>query len=307
MKPSFGISLNPSDYAWELVKRLGFKEPSFEWVDIVLEHLGLKRQFYSGSPFFTEPGDCEITRRLEGQMRLFDIESKRPATPRRQQQRPIDGVLFGRAIFVDTDFPLERQHLATCHEVGHFYLPWHKDLTYFKDGCIVEPPGTEQYELDANRFAADLLMPRPFFTEDMDSLPFGLQSVERLSGKYLTSLESTARHYVDLSLRSCALVIVEALADGAITLRGSRHKVRYHKGSHSFNHFIHPGTEIVWDSPIAQASLIGPGLVLIDEVPGWVLGLRPERRLILHCRPWGKEGDVLVLVEERQGNQGRFF
>jgi len=176
-----------------------------------------------------------------------------------------------------------------------------------KDGCVVEPPGIVQYELDANRFAADLLMPRPFFTEDMGSLPFGLQSVERLSGKYLTSLEATARHYVDLSLRSCALVIVEALADGTITQSGSRHKVRYHKGSRSFNHFIHPGTEIVSDSPIAQASLIGPGLVLIDEVPGWVLGLRPERRLILHCRPWGKEGDVLVLVEERQGNQGRFF
>ena len=46
---------------------------------------------------------------------------------------------------------------------------------------------------------------------------------------------------------------------------------------------------------------MSPGTIHTDEAPGWVLGLRPERRLILHCRPWGKEGDVLVLVEERQG------
>lgn len=311
MKPHFGMSFNPSDYAWELVKRLGFEEPSLDWVDIVLEHLELKRQSYSGSPFFSGPGEHKATPSLEGQMRLFDIESERPTTPRRQQQRPIDAALVRKTktitIFVDTDFPLERQRLATCHEVGHFYLPWHEDLTYYKDGCIVEPPGMEQREVEASRFAADLLMPPPFFREDMDSLPFGLKSVERLSWRYLTSLEATARHYVGLSPKSCALMIIEALPKGVTTPNGSWLKVKYCTRGHFFDHFIRPGTEIASDSPIAQASLKETGLIITDEVPGWVLGLRPERRLILHCRPWGKEGDVLVLVEERQGNQGRFF
>ncbi|GEM_PF-5621093 len=229
----------------------------------------------------------ESVRELEAQPRLFDLESEVPTCPRRQQKRPIDAMLIRnqRSILVDTDFPLERQRLATSHEIGHYYLPWHENLTYFKNGCVVDPPGKGQYELEASRFAADLLMPPPFFREDMESLPFGLESLERLSRRYLTSLEATARQYVDLSLRTCALVIVEALPHEATTENGASLKVRYCHKSHSFNHFICPGTEVASESPIAQASLGWSGSTITDEVPGLVLGLRPDRRLILHALP----------------------
>lgn len=307
-QPHFGMSLNPSEYAGELVKRLNFKEPYIDWVDIVLEHLGLRKQLYPGSPFFPAQQEAEIAQSEELHLPLFPHGQDCLAPPRRrQQQRPIDAALVGGTVFIDSDFPLERQRLATCHEVGHFYLPWHKGLTYVKNGCLVEPPGAKQSELDANHFAADLLMPPPFFREDMLSLPFGLESIERLSRRYLTSLEATARHYVGLSPRSCALVVVEALPHGTTAQNAAGLKVRYCHSSRSFDHFIRRGTEIAPNSLIAKASLLGPGLIIADEAPGWVLGLRPDRRLVLHCRRWGKQGDVLVLVEERQGNQGRLL
>lgn len=320
MKPhfDFGMSFNPSHYAWELVERLGFKEPSTEWVDIVLEHLGLRRKPYSGDPFFPTQQIDETAQGIDGQIKLFEDERYGIGSPsRRPQRKPIDAALWEREIvFVDTDFPLERQRLAICHEVGHFYLPWHEGLSHWKDGCIVEPPGAEQGEVEASRFAADLLMPPPFFREDIESLTFGLRSVERLSWRYLTSLEATARHYVHLSQRSCAFVVIEALPREAIPKDGSWLRVRYCIPSPSFKlkHFISPKTEIASDTPIARASLassspvfVGSRPVITEEVPGWVLGLRPERRLIVHCSPWGREGDVLVLVEEHQGNQGRLF
>lgn len=307
MKPYFGMSSNPSDYAWELVERLGFKDALVgSWVKLVLQELGLKWKPYSGSLFFPSLEENESIQSAERQKRPFNNEPECPIVPYRQQ-RPIDAALWGDTVFVDTDFHLERQRLATCHEVGHFYPPWHEGLSYVKNGCIVEPPGMRQNEIEANRFAADLLMPPPFFREDMDSLPFGIRSVERLSWKYLTSLEATARHYVDLSPKSCALVVIEALPKDKITQNGSWLKVKYCTRSRSFDHFIRPGTEIAPDTAIAQASLMSPGTIHTDEAPGWVLGLRPERRLILHCRPWGKKGDVLVLVEEPRGNQWRLF
>jgi hypothetical protein len=187
-------------------------------------------------------------------------------------------------------------------------------LSYVKDGCIIDPTRGnfgrkhKRCEEEANRFSAHLLMPRPFFLEDMNSLPFSIETLETLAWRYATSIESTAIHYVSLATSPCALVMVESLPeDGAVTENGSRLRVRYSKGSPSFDHFIRPDTKIAPDSPIAQASLMSPGTIHTDEAPGWVLGLRPERRLILHCRPWGREGDVLVLVEEPRGNQGRLF
>lgn len=313
MKPRFGMSFNPSDYAWELVKRLGFKEPSIDWVDKVLEHLGLKRKTYLGSLFFSDLEGNKIVQSAEQEVGLFDNEPDCPA-PAHRRRRPIDAALRGDIVFVDTDFPLERQRFAICHEIGHFYLPWHDGLTYVKNGCLVEPPGLEQAELEASRFAADLLMPPPFFRRDMASLPFGLSSVEQLAQRYLTSLEATARHYIHLSQKSCALVVIEALPKEATSPDASRLRVRYCRQSSAFDHFIRPGTEIAPDTPIARASLassstvcVGSRPVIVDEVPGWVLGLRPERRLIVHCSPWGKKGDVLVLVEEPRGRQGRLF
>jgi len=307
-QPYFGVSLKPAEYARDMVKRLGFKEPHIEWVDNLLDHLGLTKRLYSGAHFFSDQPEIEIYQSDEREKKLFEVDLDLRVYPtRRKQRRPVEAALYGHTVFIDGDFPLERQRLSTCHEVGHYCLPWHEDLAFFREGCVVEPPERKWYESEAHQFAADVLMPPPFFREDMGSLPFGLESIERLSERYLTSLEATARHYVDLSLRSCALVIVEALPHGATTQNAAGLQVRYCHKSHSFPHFIRSGTEVASESPIAQSSLGWSGLTITDEVPGWVFGLRPERRLILHCRSWGKEGDVLVLVEERQGYQPRLF
>ncbi len=315
MKLCFGMSLDSTYYAWQLVQRIGFKEPAIS-EEVVLDYLHLGIEYFLGSRFFTE--DCqddEDTPGNTGQLPLLDNELYRQSSklPKKKPPKPIDAALRGNTVWVDCEFPRERQRAATCHEVGHKVIPWHQDLSYVKDGCIIDPTTSnfgrehKRCEEEANRFSAHLLMPRPFFLEDMNSLPFGIEALEILARHYATSIESAAIHYVSLTTFSCALVMVEALPESVITENGSWLRVRYSKGNPFFDHFIRPGAEIAPDTAIAQASLMSPGTIHTDEASGWVLGLRPERRLILHCRPWGKEGDVLVLVEEPRGNQGRLF
>ena len=273
-----------------------------------MEHLGLRKHLYSDAPSFPDQSKTEVAQSNEGRMRLFDVEQDFHISPTRQERRkPIEAALFGQIVFIDEGFPLERQRFSTCHEIGHYCLPWHEELTFLRDGCIVEPPEAKWYELEAHQFAADLLMPPPFFREDMDSLPFGLESVERLSRRYLTSLEATARQYVDLSLRSCALMILEASPNGTTTKDGASLKIRCSHRSHTFKHFISRSTVVGPGTPLTQATQSGPGTIVTGEIAGWALGLGADRRLILHCRSWGKEGDVLALVEEPQGNQGRLI
>ena len=314
VKLGFGMSLDPAYYAWQLVQQIGFKEPAIR-EETVLDYLHLQIKYFFGSRFFGDDWqDDKDTPGNADQLPLFSDELYRQSKrlPKNKLSKPIDAALRGNTVWVDCEFPIEKQRAGTCHEVGHKIIPWHEDLSYVKDGCIIDPTTSDfgrkhkRCENDANRFSAHLLMPRPFFLEDMSSLPFGIQALERLARRYATSIESTAIHYVSLATHSCALVMFETLPEGMVTEDGSWLRVRYSKGSPFFDHFIRPGTEVAPDSPIAQASLKETGFIITDEVPGWVLGLRPERRLILHCRPWGKGGDVLVLVEERQGNQGRF-
>ena len=69
-------------------------------------------------------------------------------------------------------------------------------------------------------------MPHPFFLEDMNNLPFGIEALEILARRYATSIESTAIQYVSLATPSCALVMFEALPEGRVTENGFWLRVR---------------------------------------------------------------------------------
>lgn len=64
-------------------------------------------------------------------------------------------------VIVNTNFPLTRQRFTLAHELGHLIIPWHL-------GTIVDDIYSESYksfayqdiEQEANRFAAEILMPQ---------------------------------------------------------------------------------------------------------------------------------------------------
>ena len=90
------------------------------------------------------------------------------------------------------------QNFSIAHELGHYFLPGHIDAV-LSDGVIHESHANfasgDRYEMEADHFAATLLMPRALFTNAMHSAGEGLPAIERLAEKCCTSLTATAIRY----------------------------------------------------------------------------------------------------------------
>jgi len=102
------------------------------------------------------------------------------------------------------------QRFSIAHELGHFFLEGHIDHV-FANGEIHEShagfTSSDQYELEADHFAAGLLMPNPYFKKAINEFSDGFQAVEELSGICKTSLTATAIRYIECHEGAVAAVI----------------------------------------------------------------------------------------------------
>jgi Zn-dependent peptidase ImmA (M78 family) len=102
------------------------------------------------------------------------------------------------------------QRFSIAHELGHYFLEGHIDHVLPKDGTHVSEAGftsSDPFELEADYFAASLLMPSALFQAELRKANDGLEAIETLSDKCITSLTATAIRYSELT-RSAAAVIV---------------------------------------------------------------------------------------------------
>lgn len=108
------------------------------------------------------------------------------------------------------------RRFCIAHELGHYFLPGHIDH--------VLPPGQsvhnstagfvskDEFELEADHFAARLLMPEPLFDRAMNRAGTGLEAVEKLAAECITSLTATAIRYAQATDGLAAAII----SDGKI-------------------------------------------------------------------------------------------
>jgi Zn-dependent peptidase ImmA (M78 family) len=120
-------------------------------------------------------------------------------------------------ILINKSSPRQRRRFTVGHELGHFLNPWHIPATNEGFRCTASdmrkfgsPPRNDnaaQMEVEANRFAAGLLMPDAQFRKDLRQLGGPeMQNILTLADKYDTSKEATARKYVVLHDEPCAIV-----------------------------------------------------------------------------------------------------
>ena len=104
----------------------------------------------------------------------------------------------------------ERWRFTVAHELGHFLLPSHKGDRQCTTADLRESRRDTQHqrqEAEANRFAAGLLMPRPWFVSDMRGLgDADVTHVQTLARRCGTSLEAAVNRYIDLTNDTCAFV-----------------------------------------------------------------------------------------------------
>lgn len=110
------------------------------------------------------------------------------------------------------DMRTTRQRFTIAHEFGHFLLPHHTQMNYrcsSKDISQGEKGGTPEAEREweANRFAAELMLPKHQFVKYLGKVASPcLSHIERLARTFDMSVEATARRYLNLAGFPCCLV-----------------------------------------------------------------------------------------------------
>lgn len=153
----------------------------------------------------------------------FGIAAEEEITvePKPGTARGVSGMLvksgdsFG--IMYATDIESEGfQRFSVGHELGHYFLDDHADQIFRGLQTIHTSragfASTEPHEIEADHFAAGLLMPRQLFKPAMLQAGDGFQAIERLAAKCETSLTATAIQYAKFSDLPVAVVVSEGPA-----------------------------------------------------------------------------------------------
>ena len=102
------------------------------------------------------------------------------------------------------------ERFCIAHEIGHYRIPGHIDAI-FAHRDTHKPHADfvigNRYEREADHFAASLLMPDALFTREMRSLKDGLQAIETLAARCVTSLTAAAIRYVQKARVPVAMIM----------------------------------------------------------------------------------------------------
>ena len=101
--------------------------------------------------------------------------------------------------------PEGRRRFTIAHELGH----WELHEAYSQFLCNAEDMrdyGQSPLEVEANCFAAELLMPNSHFRESCGNQPPSMALLEKLADDFQTTLTATAIRFADVSKRRVVVV-----------------------------------------------------------------------------------------------------
>lgn len=119
------------------------------------------------------------------------------------------GEIFGIAYATWIDNP-GFQRFSIAHELGHYFLEGHPEKLLAATGIHQSKAGFasgDKYELEADHFAAGLLMPGRLFAAEMERAGSGFRAIDCLARKCVTSLTATAIRFAESSGTPVAVVV----------------------------------------------------------------------------------------------------
>ena len=102
------------------------------------------------------------------------------------------------------------QRYSVAHELGHYFLPGHPEAVFDARGIHesrAQFVSKDRYEMEADGFAAGLLMPRHLFSPALERAGQGLAAVEGLAGLCKTSLHATGIRFAQCTRDLVAVVV----------------------------------------------------------------------------------------------------
>lgn len=123
------------------------------------------------------------------------------------------GDTFG--ILYATHIPsLGFQRFSIAHELAHYLLEGHPEALFADGDTHTSRAGfatRDSYEIEADHFAAGLLMPEGLFRAAMRRVGDGLEAIEELAEKCVTSLTATAIRFAQSAEEPAAVVVSTGL------------------------------------------------------------------------------------------------
>ncbi len=145
----------------------------------------------------------------------FAIAAKHDIAVRGEPTQGVSGMLLRHGnefgIHYSTAIPSEGFHrFSVAHELGHYFLEGHIDHVLPNDGVHVSEAGFTSgnpFEMEADQFAAGLLMPGQLLRPALRRQPPGFTTIERLASLASTSLTATAIRCAELTDDAIAVII----------------------------------------------------------------------------------------------------
>lgn len=166
------------------------------------------------------------------------------------------------AILVNADRDEKRKRYTIAHELGHYLNPWHKANSSEGFRCASRDLAAERFqqgdraaqmEVEANEFAAALLMPPNLVHEAMRRLSgIDISHILAMSSRFEVSREAMARTYVG------------ALDEPAAVVFSKENIIRYVRKSQYF-----PSLSVWCGDQLPAASLSRRRSALVGEVSDW--------------------------------------
>jgi Zn-dependent peptidase ImmA (M78 family) len=190
-----------------------------------------------------------------------------------------------------------RKRFTLAHECGHFVLPDQQELSSPCSKEKIENWSEELYrpELEANRFAAEILMPRELVSAYLRVEPI-MDSVKSISAAARTSLTASAFRLINLTSFRAAVVW------------SSNNRVIWSKSSEEFVRWI-PKSELSDATFAADCFRHRSVPDRLEPVPAsaWLFekGLREDARIWEHSIPLPNYGAVISLLVMREPVEAR--
>ena len=104
-----------------------------------------------------------------------------------------------------------RHNFTFAHELGHYFLAHPPSFTLdgqFGFWCSTNDidDGNKPREVEANRFAVELLMPESCFRLDMAGAPIDFALIGSLANKYMVSKHAASNRILDFTREPCIIV-----------------------------------------------------------------------------------------------------
>jgi Zn-dependent peptidase ImmA (M78 family) len=102
-----------------------------------------------------------------------------------------------------------RKRFTVAHEVGHFVIPHHREIASACEVGSIESFSRRLAtpELEANEFAAELLLPGAEVVGRLDLNNPSLSRISVVASDFETSLSATTWRFLDLTDQACAMVL----------------------------------------------------------------------------------------------------